>query len=237
MARTGSILGAGAIATTLIAGILLGPVSNAQKAAARIHSVSRLKQIGVACHFYHDAFQYFPTENPPPNLAGRSKLSWRVQILPSIGLMEVDGVKLDFHDDEPWDSPHNIQLLPRMPKIYLDPRFQSESDRKKGLTYYRGYVGPGGIFGANPPASLVEITKKNGASNTLMVVEAGEPVPWTKPEDPSFDENSPLGGPKRVKVFAALFADGHVSTMPTTLDRQTIRKGINWQNMEPITWP
>ena len=237
MAGTGSILGAGAIAATLIAGILLGPVSKGKKAAARIQSVSRLKQMGVVLHTYHDGFGHFPTENPPANLAGRSMLSWRVQILATMDFMEVDGVKLDFHHDEPWDSPHNIELLPHMPYIYLDPRFQSKSDRKKGMTYYRGFVGPGGVFGANPPANLVEITKKNGASNTVMVIEAGEPVPWTKPEDPSFDENSPLGGPMRVKVFAALFADGHVQTLPQNFDRKMIGRMINWQNTEPVNLP
>ena len=123
-----------------------------------------------------------------------------------------------------------------MPKIYLDPRFQTMADREKGLTYYRGFVGPGGILGSSPPASLTAITNANGASNTLMIVEGGDPVPWTKPEDPSFNENGPFGGPNR-KDFWALFADGHVQKFPAKTDPALIRKMINWQNTEPIQFP
>ena len=105
------------------------------------------------------------------------------------------------------------------------------------MTYYRGFVGPGSVLGANPPATLSEITNKNGTSNTLLVVEAGDPVPWTKPEDPSFNENSPFGGPKRTKIFAALFADAHVQTLPQNFDRKMIGRMINWQNTIPVNLP
>ena len=233
MARAGSILGVSAVAITLIGGIMLGPVSNAKKGAARIQSVSNLKQMGLALHTYHDAYLYFPTENPEAKVPIPSKLSWRVQILNNFCDFPTCE---EFHHDEPWDSPHNIKLLPRMPKVYLDPRFQSDSDREKGLTYYRGFVGPGSVLGAKPPLSLTPFENAGFASNTLLVVEAGEPVPWTKPEDPSFDENSPFGGPNR-RDFYALFADGHVQKLRAKTDPGLIRKLINWQNTEPVNLP
>ena len=61
-------------------------------------------------------------DRPNPLVPAGSKLSWRVQILPFI---EEDCLYKEFHQDEPWDSPHNVKLLPRMPKIFIDPRFQS----------------------------------------------------------------------------------------------------------------
>jgi len=61
---------------------------------------------------------------------------------------------------------------------------------------------------------LGAVTNANGAS-TVMVVEAGDPMPWTKPEDISFDAKGPFGGPKRLS-FLALFADGHPQTMSAT---------------------
>ena len=214
--------------------LLLPAVQRAREAAARITSVNNLKQIGLACHIHHDSFQYFPTENMAPGLPNGSKLSWRVQILPFI---EAGGLYGEFHHDEAWDSPHNKKLLPRMPKLYLDPRFQTEADREKGLTYYRGFVGPGGILGNSPAgASMTAIRNANSMSNTLLVVEAGEPVAWTKPEDPSFDENGPFGGPKRVP-FAAVFVDGHVQILQPNIDRPLMRKLINWQNTEPVQLP
>ena len=105
------------------------------------------------------------------------------------------------------------------------------------MTYYRGFVGPDSVLGANPPTTLSEITNRNGASNTLLIVEAGDPVPWTKPEDPSFNENSPFGGPNRAKVFAVLFADAHVQIVPQDFDREMIGRIINWQNTKPVTLP
>ena len=74
------------------------------------------------------------------------------------------------------------------------------------------------------------------ASYTLLIVEAGDPVPWTKPEDPSFNENSPFGGPKREK-FAAAFLDGHIQMLPADFDREMIRRMINWRNTEPVELP
>ena len=217
--------------------LLLPAVQRSREAAARITSINNMKQIGIACHIHHDNYFMFPSETPDPVnpvVRGKSRLSWRVQILPYLG---EETLYKDFHQDESWDSPHNLKLLPRMPKIYLDPRFQGPADQAKGLTYYRGFVGPGSILGASPPTTLTAITNMNGASNTMMIVEAGEPVPWTEPEDPSFNENSPFGGPNRAKTFAVLFADGHVQTIPANFDRQMIRRMINWQNTEPISLP
>jgi len=68
---------------------------------------------------------------------GNSLLSWRVQIL-----RELDYVDLynQFHLNEPWDSPHNIKLIKKMPPVFASPdcnnpdKFKSHyhmTDRKK----------------------------------------------------------------------------------------------------------
>ncbi len=218
-----------------IAGTCVWLVSQTEKprqAAARITSVNNLKQIAIALHSFHDDYQYFPSDGAAP-LSVPSKLSWRVQILP---YLEQQRLYDQFHHDEPWDSPHNLKLLPLMPNIYLDPRFQSRQDLATGLTYYRGFAGPGGVLGANPPVSLALGDNVGFAANTLMAIEAGDSVPWTKPEDPDFNESSPFGGPKRVK-FVAVFVDGHVQTLPQDFDREMIRRMMNWENTEPINLP
>ena len=53
----------------------------------------------------------------------------------------------------------------------------------------------------------------DGTSNTVMVVEAGEAVVWTKPDDLVYDgvmAIPPLGGPSG--RFLALMGDGSVRT-------------------------
>jgi hypothetical protein len=182
--------------------------------------------IGLAMHAYHDKEGGFPTEGD-----GRSRLSWRVQILP---YLEEGALYQRFRHNEPWDSPTNKALLSEMPKVYLDPRFPS--NQRDGLTYYRGFVGKDSVLGSPAPLSLQKVISANGTTKTIVVVEAGEPVPWTKPEDPSFDGDSPFGGPGRTS-FLILYADIHVSQAPASTDRKAIRACIRWNNTEMVTPP
>ena len=50
-----------------------------------------------------------------------------------------------------------------------------------GTTHYRALVGGGALFEVNKKVRFAEIT--DGTSNTLMVVEAKDGVPWTKPDE------------------------------------------------------
>ncbi len=49
---------------------------------------------------------------------GKPKLSWRVALLPYLEEMDL---YRKFHQDEPWDSPHNKALIPRMPAVFGTP--------------------------------------------------------------------------------------------------------------------
>ena len=110
---------------------------------------TNLVQIGMGMQSYQDANNTFP----PAALCdarGNKLLSWRVAILPYI---EQENLYRQFHLNEPWDSPHNLQLLPLMPKIYALP---GDTTAQKGYTYYRVFVGNGAAFdeprpGGAPP--------------------------------------------------------------------------------------
>lgn len=105
-----------------------------------------------------------------------------------------------FRLDEPWDSPHNIVLLDRMPSTYTPP------GHKKALlppnhTVCHLFVGKGTPF-EGPGGRKLSEDFPDGTSNTLLFVEAGEPVPWTKPENLVFDPTGPL------PPLRGLFKDG-----------------------------
>lgn len=120
-------------------------------------------------------------------------LSWRVAILP--GLKE-DALYKEFKLDEPWDSEHNKKLIAKMPKIFA----ASGKDSTEGKTYYRSFVGkdtvmpppPPGKAGQPVPGIAWPLGIPDGTSNTVLFVEAAEPVIWTKPEELEYDPRKPL---------------------------------------------
>lgn len=202
------------------------------EAANRITSTNNLHQIALAMHINADIYDgILPLDGPPDGL------SWRVLLLPFLDRKEATRLYRHFHFDEPWNSPENLRLLPFMPDVYLNPRFQTTEDRVKGLTYYRGFVGEKTVLGGPAPVSLGQLMSAAGSANTLVVVEAGEPTPWTKPEDATlFNEKSPFGGPQGLD-YQALYADGHVTPIPAATDRKLIGALIDWQRSEAVTPP
>jgi hypothetical protein len=73
---------------------------------------------------------------------------------------------------------------------------------------------------------LVDIT--DGTSNTLLVVEGGTPVPWTKPEDLAYAPTGKLpalGGAFKDVIHAA-FADGSVFALKKKINETAIRAVI-----------
>src|SRR5689334_5992496 len=71
-----------AIIAVLI-GLLLPAVQKVREAAARMKCQNSLKNLGLACHNYHDAYQCFPPGYQ--KTAGRSdRATWMTMLLPYI---------------------------------------------------------------------------------------------------------------------------------------------------------
>jgi hypothetical protein len=183
-----------------IIGVVLGgptyflfwAVTSTREAAARLHC--NLGGVGLALHNYQATHGRLPPAvvySPD----GKPLYSWRVLILPFI---EDDTLFKEFNLDEPWDSPHNIALLPRMPKSYAAP------SHKAGLlppyhTLLNVFVGRDTPFEAGLALKIpVNLPEESG----LLFVEAGEPAPWTKPNFIPYDPDRPL------PELKGLFRDG-----------------------------
>jgi prepilin-type processing-associated H-X9-DG protein len=139
-----------------------------------------------------------------------------VAILPYVEQQELYN---KFKLDEPWDSPHNKPLIKEMPRVYLCP---DRKDAEPGTTTYRVFVGEGALFQEGVGTPIQAVT--DGTSNTVMVVESTDAVPWTKPDDLKFDPAAKLslygaGSPHR-DGLQALFADGSVHFIKKTIALQ-----------------
>jgi hypothetical protein len=155
-------------------------------------------------------------------------LSWRVAVLPFLGENEL---YKQFKLNEPWDSPHNKKLLKKMPKVFAPPGIAT---RVPYSTYYQVFVGAHAAFEKHQTHWLGEFL--DGTSNTIMIVEAGYPVPWTKPEDLHFAADEPLPelGGLFDGIFHAAFADGAVHTLSKNADQEMLRRFIMRDDGNPV---
>ncbi|HLW68523.1 MAG TPA: DUF1559 domain-containing protein [Gemmataceae bacterium] len=189
-------------------------------------SQNNLKQIVLSFHNYASAYPNMP--NNVYDQSGKPLLSWRVLILP---FLEEDKLYKEFKLDEPWDSENNKKLIARMPKVYAPIRVKA----KEGETFYQGFVGDKTVFG---PGKVIKLPASfpDGTSNTALVLEAGDPIIWTKPDTLTYDDKKPL--PKLGGLFEGEFnvalADGFVMTCKKNADEGELRKLIMPADGQPI---
>ncbi len=98
--------------------------------------IQKLKEILLAAHNFESAYKKLPMDGDASPRMLDNNLSWRVKILPFV---EQAALYNEFKHDEPWDSPHNIKLLERMPDIFRYSKAQTEP----GFTVFQMPKGPG----------------------------------------------------------------------------------------------
>jgi hypothetical protein len=159
-----------------------------REAARRAQFVSNLKEIGFALNSYQNAHGCYPPAVVRDS-AGKPLHSWRVLLLP---YMDQSSLYEEFHLDEPWDSPHNQTLLPRMPYVYA-PLWQAEtSPHAPHSTCLQVFVGPGTAFEGPAGEAVGDLNFPDGIFRTIAVVDAARAVPWTQPIDLPYGPNVPL---------------------------------------------
>jgi hypothetical protein len=185
--------------------------------------------------------QFDPTR--PRTLSG---LSWRVAAL---NFMTSDknqpGQEKDIYTKlrdgkyapAPGSPPADRWNVPELKGITLDPFSCPVPGRLADpwLTYSRVFIGNGAAFEPNKRLSFADFT--DGQDKTILVVEAGEAVPWPKPEELPYDPAKPL--PKLGGMFAdgfyAAFADGRVRFIKHGTDEKLLRAWITRNGKEPVT--
>ena len=159
----------------LVAMLLVAPAFQGVRKGRRSPCSNNLKQIGLALHMYHDEWKCLP----PAYVAdeqGRPMHSWRVLILPYV---EQQALYEQYDFDQPWDSPHNLEVARQMPNVFHCPKDQQTGPAD---TSYVMPVGPGALCDGATPTTFADVT--DGTSNTLAVVEMSDSgILWTEPQD------------------------------------------------------
>ncbi len=197
----------------LVARLMMAAPDSALAPRGSSAAENNLKQIGLAIHSYHDVNGHAPGNSYDKE--GKPLLSWRVHILPYI---EQQALYNQFKLDEPWDSPNNKILSQTVVRTFQVP---GRPAKQPWETYLRTFIAPKDakpeslrpwlVEGNSKGPKLTEVT--DGLSNTIMVAEAADAVPWAKPDDLPFDGMMALpklGGPGG--TFVTLFGDGSVRT-------------------------
>jgi tRNA A-37 threonylcarbamoyl transferase component Bud32/tetratricopeptide (TPR) repeat protein len=189
--------------------------------ANRETSMRSLGVLVTAMHAYHEKHKEFP-KPAIMEASGRPLLSWRVALLPHLGI-RYEQLYKHFKVNEPWDSENNRALLEYMPVFYAPVQGTTQ---EPGMTYFQAFVGPGAAFEEGKSTQIQTFT--DGTSNTILIVEGGAPVPWTKPVDLTYDPRGPI--PKLGGLvgdgFHVAMCDGNVCFVPRSTEEKVLRAAI-----------
>jgi hypothetical protein len=197
------------VLATSISAAFASPIVLDQNGVADLNN---LRQIALALHNFESANGVFPPQFI--SSAGTPLLSWRVALLPFLGLQ---GLYDQFNTTEAWNSSTNLPLLHQMPDIYRTPMDSPTST----ITRYAVPAGPGTMFEGANGVTLGSVT--DGTSFTILVGETeGSNIPWTQPIDIPIGPPTTLGASGFSSFITGAvpfaFVDGTVKLLPDNID-------------------
>jgi prepilin-type N-terminal cleavage/methylation domain-containing protein/prepilin-type processing-associated H-X9-DG protein len=171
----------------ILIGLLLPAVQKIREAANRMKCTNQLKQLGIACHNYHDTAgefprgaegAVFPSPNPPGNTTTIQGTGWTVFILPYI---EQNALFRNYDFTKAYTDVVNATVgntkvasyqCPSGPQLLSGNSSEVAAGITNASTHYYGVMGPAGA--ANPSNYTI-----NGTTYSYTVGSAGGNGAWT----------------------------------------------------------
>ncbi len=215
----------------VLASMLMVAVQKARESANCCYCSNNLRQIGIACHVYHDSRGNFPSDYI------KDGLWW--------------GLRDCLEQGNIVDYQHGMKIL------WCPTRRHGQADRVSvDYAYTQGGMVTSPILGATTGISLPCMTAANGSSNTALLSHR-----WLSPKHyhdgqfgwagysnvasaSSYQDSNPagdggLGSPHG--NCPTLFADGHVQGIPYSWTAQHLADSATWMwncdNTQPMTLP
>jgi hypothetical protein len=197
----------------------------------RTQTLNNAKQHGLAFQTFQDINKHMPTDIR--NDALESILSWRVNLCPYV---DQGSLYKQFDLKQPWDGPANRTLLEKNPSVYMS-MYSDEPEK----TPWQAFVGAGTAF--EPDGRKLSLMEDfpDGLATTVLIIEANQLVPWSKPADIPYGPNVPLSsfgreyyretprpivGMVRDPDFHVIMADGSVRFLSADVSEETQRAMI-----------
>lgn len=187
---------------------------------SRSACVGNLRYLGIAFHSYYERNLVLPPSAILGN-DGRAWHSWRL-------LVSVDTAHRDlfeaYHQDEPWDGPHNLAIANTNASLFRCPHDGRQA--APGTAEYVVVQGHGFVFDRDESRSLHAI--KDPLERTILVVEVADTkIAWTEPRDLTWERFLELYREHKLSQhrpgFPALMVDGSVQFFEYgELDEETL---------------
>lgn len=213
-------------------------IAKRKELADRMATSNRFKQVVLAAHTYHDVNNGLPTPyaspgwgNPPDVSAIKleDRLSWRVSILP---YLEQGNISNRMNVNEAWNSPANLPWSNQPVPAYADLDTPADPD-----TRVRCFYDNGAAFDTRTRTRLIDIT--DGTTNTILYVQGGQKVTWSRFGEYKFDPARPLPalGKPDADGFWVVMGDAQVKWVKKTVDEKVLKAAITKSGGETVTLP
>ncbi len=201
--------------------------------ARRIQCLNNIRNIGVAIQNYATVHR----GDIPATEAGDPPHSWRVDLLP---FLEEQGLHDRYQSDQPWNDEPNREIAKTRIRVYECPSAPlAVTSEGYALTGYATITGKNAMWGKKKSLNLEAVSKGDGLSQTLLIVEAcGQNIAWSEPRDVDLD-SMPIGinlPGKKVGHSDGLlsgyhgggvnvaFGDGSARFLSETIDLEVLKK-------------